>query len=1101
MSDKVKELENAITALEAQRSVLGDRVVDPAIQAMRHQIQELRSEVIEPDKQRKIMTIVFVDVVGSTNLLVDLDPEDSMEIMDSSLQQLSIPINQYGGRVTRYMGDGFLATFGLPISRENDPEMAVMAGIGIIKEAERISQELKAKWKLNEFKVRIGINTGLVVTGGVTEAEDTLMGNAVNLAARMESSAPANGILISEYTYNHVRGLFEFKAGEKVIAKGFDNPVQVYNVIRSLPHSERTKGRGIEGIHTPLIGRNAELNLLRQCLTVTAENQDYHMVLISAEAGLGKSRLLSELHTWMDDTKYNATLFKVKGRFENRDTPFGIFRNLFSTYLNILENDDIDKVREKFREGFIEAHGLIEDLEERIDLVGSLVGYHFTDLTLENAKTSQELALRYIFQYLEIHAHQRHVLLTVDDLQWIDESSLDSLISLQENLKGSPITFILCSRPEIFERKPNWIEGVFDTVIQLNTLLNDESEKLIRNILHKVEYLPENIVERIGNQAAGNPYYIEEVIRMLISEGLILRDESKWYILEEKIDNVNVPATLTGVLQARLDSLSQEEREVLQKASVMGRVFWDQILLVIYGSEEGGIKVKDILKSLQEREFIFQRNTSAISIANEFMFTNNILREVTYESVLMNRRNEYHQQIANWLRSIPGDRMEENNSLIAYHLESAGNNEEAIDYYEKSATDARTKYALDQSYHFYERILNLHSKNDIQPKYQVLIKQEEILTLLGDSARRQDILVYLEEIADEAEDPSMILEVKILKAWHLWWLANYPQVGTILEEIMSYKDLLQDPEFSHKANYIGAWYNLTIGEIPKAIICANESLDSGMKTGQKAQIANSNNVLGLIYLAQGDFISSKNHILTFLKLSEEMNLLDRISTAMGNLAIPEIRIGNFEEAERLLTETKSNLEKRGDKSTMATILINLAWTNLNLGRWEDVLKFGGKGLELKRSMNHVEASAEGLLWLGHANVALGNYETARQQYEESLAKRLGMGQEGLIMGVYSALIRLSLKELKVEEAKGYNEKILEFISKGGTLDPTWEPLRICWVSYSFALEQGDNRAEAVKGYAYHLITRYLGYITDDSIKQRYLSSTFWRREWANVFDL
>ncbi|MEJ2265787.1 MAG: adenylate/guanylate cyclase domain-containing protein, partial [Anaerolineales bacterium] len=207
------------------------------------------------EQQRKQVTILFMDVVSSTRLMRELDPEENLAIMDTALQNLAAPVKAHGGKVTRFMGDGFLAVFGLPKARENDPEMAVRAGLGILETALVIAKDLEETHQLEGFRVRIGVNTGLVVAGGVTEAEGTMMGDAVNLAARVESAAPPGGLLISEHTYPHVRGIFDLDPGKSIRMKGFPEPVQVYQIIRAKPHSFRLKTRGVEGVETPMIGR------------------------------------------------------------------------------------------------------------------------------------------------------------------------------------------------------------------------------------------------------------------------------------------------------------------------------------------------------------------------------------------------------------------------------------------------------------------------------------------------------------------------------------------------------------------------------------------------------------------------------------------------------------------------------------------------------------------------------------------------------------------------------------------------------------------------------------------------------------------------------
>jgi class 3 adenylate cyclase len=292
--EQLEKLQKAIDSLEAKRSELGDEVVGPALQSMRQQIKDLEQKLKPADQQRKLATILFCDVVGSTHLGEHLEPDEFLEIMDAALKRLAEPVENYGGHVSRFQGDGFKAIFGVPIAKENDPEQAVRAGLEILETAREIASEWEDLYKIPGFQVRVGINTGLVAAGGMTEAEDTIMGRAVNLAARLESAAPPGGLLISHDTYRHVRGVFDVQPGDPIQAKGFDQPQPVYLVIRAKPRSFRVSPRGVEGIETRMVGRELELKLLQDALLSAIEDNEGQLITVVGEAGVGKSRLVYE---------------------------------------------------------------------------------------------------------------------------------------------------------------------------------------------------------------------------------------------------------------------------------------------------------------------------------------------------------------------------------------------------------------------------------------------------------------------------------------------------------------------------------------------------------------------------------------------------------------------------------------------------------------------------------------------------------------------------------------------------------------------------------------------------------------------------------------
>lgn len=288
-----EQLEQAIIALEEQRAVLGDAVVDAALAPMREKLSALEDSQ-EIERQRKLGTVLFMRVVGSTAITHSLDPEEAMVLLDTAMKRLAKPILAHGGRVTRFMGDGFLALFGAPVARENEPEMGVRAGLEILAEAQAYAREVEERWQFPDFNIRVGINTGLIFIGGESEAENTIMGATVNLAARLESAAKPGTLLISQHTLQHIRGLFELNRLPPIQAKGFEAPIPTYQVISVQPHALRLFRQSVAGIETNMIGREPEFLMLQNMFFDMVEDAEAHVVTIVGDAGVGKSRLIYE---------------------------------------------------------------------------------------------------------------------------------------------------------------------------------------------------------------------------------------------------------------------------------------------------------------------------------------------------------------------------------------------------------------------------------------------------------------------------------------------------------------------------------------------------------------------------------------------------------------------------------------------------------------------------------------------------------------------------------------------------------------------------------------------------------------------------------------
>jgi class 3 adenylate cyclase/tetratricopeptide (TPR) repeat protein len=738
--DQIEALKQSIAALETQRNTLGDSVVKAALLPLQEKLVELESlqqgqqRAGQPvvAQQRKQVTILFMDIVNSTRLVSGMDPEEAMEIFDSALKRLGRVVETQEGRVTRYMGDGLMAVFGAPIAREDDPQRAVRAGLGLVEEAKRAGEEMG----MTDFCVRVGVNTGLVAVGGQTEAEDTLMGSVVNLASRLESAAPVSGVLISHETYRHVSGLFNIINNEPVMVKGITEPVRSYRVLQAKARSLRQPMRGVEGLETRLVGRDGELKCLQDALLNTLESGEGQVVTISGEAGLGKSRLLEEFQNWFELRPEYVWLDQGRGRVEGLGQPYGLLREIFANRFEILENDTPETVREKFVHGLNQA--LNEQVEMKAHLLGQMLGYDFRDSphlkgVLGDGEQLRNRGMMYFGEYFVEMSRQRPVVMLLEDIHWADDSTLDAVDWLEERMSKLRMLIVCAGREALYERRPYWGEGEErHTQVRLKPLTKRESRELVEHILRNVTHLPEDLRDLIVENAEGNPFYLEELIKMLIEDGVIVKGEIEWRVEPERLQETNVPSTLTGVLQARLDGLPAEERIVLQEASVVGRQFWDGVVAYVHtgGKPEAYAgRLQERLSSLRGRELIFRREISAFAEAREYLFKHDVLREVTYESVLKKVRRAHHALVADWLIANAGARISEYAGLIGEHLALGGRGQEAVTYLVQAGEAAVGAYASREAEGFYRRALELKP---------VEIKQAAIMQGLGKALNNQD---------------------------------------------------------------------------------------------------------------------------------------------------------------------------------------------------------------------------------------------------------------------------------------------------------------------------------------------------------------------------
>ena len=524
-----------------------------------------------PTRQRKLVTLLYMDVAGSTAMTQHLDPEDTLEIMDNALPRLAAPIEAHGGHVTRYTGDGFKAVFGDPIAREDDPEQAIRAGLEILDVSQSVAQEVQKEWGIEGFQVRIGIDTGLAALGGQTEAEDTVMGRVVNLAVRIESAAPPGNLLISHNTYRHVRGVFNVDPLEPITAKGFPEPVPVYLVREVKPRAFRVLTRDVEGVETRMVGREAELKCLQDALLTAIEEREGGVITITGEAGVGKSRLLYEFDNWIEllpppDVRF----FQGRGRQEAQGQPYSLLRDVFAFRFQILDDDTGQEARNKVETGFGEVFSADEDGMMRAHFIGQWLGFDFSASphlkgVLNDPEQLRNRGVMYLVQYFKELSKEMPVVIFLEDIHWGDDSSLDMVMYLGEFIPELPLLVAGAARPALFERRPYWGEGqAFHKQLELHRLSKRESRQLVAEILKLTDDIPPELRELIVKGAEGNPFYTEELIKMLIEDGVIIPGDENWRIEQKVLDLIDVPSTLTGVLQARLESLPVYERKVLK---------------------------------------------------------------------------------------------------------------------------------------------------------------------------------------------------------------------------------------------------------------------------------------------------------------------------------------------------------------------------------------------------------------------------------------------------------------------------------------------------------------------------------------------------------
>ncbi len=550
----------AIVAIDGQRALLGDAVVDAALDALRMRLAPARAAA----PQRRHVSVLFLDVAGSTALSQKLDPEDIQAVLDGLLVACTDLVKQHGGKVLQYAGDSLLAVFGAYGERDDDAERAVHAGLALVDEgAARAVDVLQIHGHMG-VHVRVGIHTGPVLLGGGLADANSIRGHTVHVAARMEQTAPKGRLRISHETWLRVRGVFDVQAQPPLAIKGQDAPVQTYLVVGAKPPALRVPARGISGAETALVGRDAELDQLVQAFERAAEHGGVHATLLLADAGLGKSRLLHELRHRLDAHPRSSWLLLGRARPDTAARPGGLLREILAWRLQIADDDSAETVWHKLLDGL---GPLFEcDSELQAALLGYLVGLELplpapgalAELAADPEALRQR-ALAAFKDYLRALSalDGAPLVMLLDDLHFADEASLAWLQALlHDNHDGDlSLALVMAARPDLLQRHPDWRTdwrtdwrsawrsdaGSTALQIELAPLPDSERRVLARALLRQLAEPPASLLTLIEREAAGNPQRAEALVQRLIDDGAIRVELDAWQVVPERLGATLAP--------------------------------------------------------------------------------------------------------------------------------------------------------------------------------------------------------------------------------------------------------------------------------------------------------------------------------------------------------------------------------------------------------------------------------------------------------------------------------------------------------------------------------------------------------------------------------
>jgi class 3 adenylate cyclase/tetratricopeptide (TPR) repeat protein len=614
----------------------------------------LRAASAAEHEERRVVTVLFADLAGSTALGERIDPEDVRAIQGELFDLVNSQVEHYGGVTEKFAGDAILAVFGAPLAHEDDAERAVRAALAV-RDGFPVFAARVAERHGIDVGLRVGVNTGEVIAGREAAARGELIvsGDAVNVAVRIQQLAHPGTVLVGERTRMATQRSIEYEEPREFSAKGKQEPVPAYEAIRARPsHTGRARRHA-----APLVGRDEELALLRLTASRVERERTPQLVTVFGNAGVGKSRLLEEFCDGLEHARV------VTGGC----VPYGDgitylpLVDIAQRLTGVLDDEPADAASAKVRHA-IEEDVPPDQVERTFAALAWTLGLELPEEAagIAVAGDSQRTLHDGWTAYLRALGRHELLVLVVEDIHWASELLLDLLDALVAGLEDTAVLILCPSRPELLDLRPTWGTGrLRSSSLTLSPLGPNEAEGLLRALLED-ESLPNDVARPILEPAEGNPFFVEEMLAMLLEHGALAKRNGGW-ATTEALHSLEIPDSIHGVIAARLDLLRAPEREALRRCSVMGRVFWPSAVDID----------DDMIAALGQRALVAEQAESSFSGRREFVFKHALTHDVAYATLPRSERRELHRRVAEWIGHSVPDRRAETTELIAYHYEQA----------------------------------------------------------------------------------------------------------------------------------------------------------------------------------------------------------------------------------------------------------------------------------------------------------------------------------------------------------------------------------------------------------------------------------------------
>ena len=932
-------------------------------------------------RERKVVTVVFCDLVGFTARAESMDPEDVEAILRPYHAGVRAELERHGGTVEKFIGDAVMALFGAPTAHEDDPERAVRAALAIRDFAVGDGLEL-----------RVGITTGealISLDASPEEGEGMASGDVVNTAARLQSAAPVNGILVDETTHRATRHVIEHEGAPSVEAKGKSHPIPVWHAL----HARSRPGMDIaHDARAVLVGREQELDVLRDALRRVRQSKTSQLLTLVGVPGIGKSRLLYELRQMVEADDELITWRQGRCLAYGDGITLWALGEIVKAQAGIHEQDPPaeaaakiqravkDAIEDKADAGWVEPHLL------------TLVGLAAGSEVGRDRRGEAFSAWRHFFEAL---AHQRPLVLVVEDLHWADESLLDFLDELVDWVTDVPLLVVATARPELLERRPGWGGGKLNATTLALSPLSDEQTALLLGRLLDRPVLAADSQRVLLERAGGNPLYAEQFAELFLEQG--------------SAEALSLPETLQGIISARLDGLAPHEKELLRDASVLGKVFWTGAL------RREPDEASATLHSLARKAFVRQQRRSSVEGESEFAFSHALVRDVAYGQIARADRAEKHRHTAEWIESL--GRPEDHAEMLAHHWSSALELARAAGQ-ETDALEVPTRLALraagDRAYavnaypsaatYYGDALAHWPEWDEERP--QLLFSRAQALVVAGDE-RAAEALELARDALVESNDRETAAEAEAFLA-QLYWFQG--RQDAVFPHLRAAEALVEGAEPSPGVVRVLAWsarYQMLAGDNGGGLRCAEEALGMAEQLGLEDLRVHALTTIGSAKENLGD-ATGRLDLERAVEIGRATNS-PMTAGALNNLGVILDTI-DVRRVQTLYREGMREAERFGDGRLLRFLrgnILPMAWI---LGEWDYALTAANEFIaECEESPHVLEGPSR--VFRGYITLARGSRDEAMADFRRGLelAREAADDPQGLV----PALIRFAWANLQI----------------------------------------------------------------------------------------